>query len=562
MSLAALVAMYHLWWTRDRALYAGKGAEEQRAVVLERAGIPAKTLEMAEWVDVVWPLKAAYAASGAEVTLSYFKYLVLPRVPSGSNEYRIEEGEVLDAGIPTGVHKEVHPLFLTVAPTPRGLALSAAVLFSIAAGLCGFGLSLPEGVACALLVLCLASMLAKSYFHSYMPVGIFMFALGFVGLWMACARRHSGKPAADEPSTERGKWVRLLQWSARGVLLGSVLWAFLMAVVVVPDDWDAWAIWGPKAKVLLLGTGPLADVIHFGHPDYPLLWPSAWAFSAWCAGGWEEQWSKGWGTLFFMLTLWQMGRISFDFSGRRESKWIVPALFASMPAVPLIASWAYAEAALWLVLVCGFGRIMNFQKNGQVSDAAWAGVFAAAAALTKNEGALFFVMGLGSLILSHGKHKRKGVGAYSVIFAALYVPWLVWIRRGAELVPGASIGIQPSTWDLIWDRVFQGLSLIGRMWLDVRQWNIVAFAVLGLVLFLATCRSRTFFKYALIPLGLGIGSFAVIILRDGPLDWQIGTAWNRLTIQFFVLLLPALAAGFGLTRSGECACPKQRLEQE
>jgi len=80
-------------------------------------------------------------------------------------------------------------------------------------------------------------------------------------------------------------------------LIGLLIfvWSLLMAVIVVPDDWDAWAIWGAKAKVLALAQGPLENVIYFGHQDYPLLWPAVWAFSGWCSGGWEEHWSRGWG---------------------------------------------------------------------------------------------------------------------------------------------------------------------------------------------------------------------------------------------------------------------------
>ena len=79
-----------------------------------------------------------------------------------------------------------------------------------------------------------------------------------------------------------------------------------MSVVVVPDDWDAWAIWGSKARVLAQGTGPLYDVTRFGHPDYPLLWPTIWAFSGWLTGGWKECWSKGWGAVFLLFSVWEM----------------------------------------------------------------------------------------------------------------------------------------------------------------------------------------------------------------------------------------------------------------
>jgi hypothetical protein len=78
-----------------------------------------------------------------------------------------------------------------------------------------------------------------------------------------------------------------------GITILAVSAAFVMAVTSVPDDWDAWAIWGARAKVLALGNGPLEDVTWFGHADYPLLWPSLWACSGWCAGGWEEQWIRG-----------------------------------------------------------------------------------------------------------------------------------------------------------------------------------------------------------------------------------------------------------------------------
>jgi len=87
-----------------------------------------------------------------------------------------------------------------------------------------------------------------------------------------------------------------------------------MSVVVVPDDWDAWAIWGSRAKLLALGHSPLIDVTKFGHTDYPLLWPSIWSFSGWCAGGWEEQWSRG--ATLADDALW-LG-ISFSVAGKRQ----------------------------------------------------------------------------------------------------------------------------------------------------------------------------------------------------------------------------------------------------
>jgi hypothetical protein len=60
-------------------------------------------------------------------------------------------------------------------------------------------------------------------------------------------------------------------------------------------------------------------------------------------------------------------------------------------------------------------------------------------------------------------------------------------------------------------------------------------------------------------LGMLGGLGAVVLLHGDNWVWQLYVVWNRLTIQFFVLLLPVLAVGFG---RGECACPKRRLAQE
>jgi len=562
ISLVSLMAMYHLWWTRERTNYVGKSAEEQRAVVFERAGLPVQTLEMARQADAVWPLDVAYKAAGSEVSLSYFKYLLLPRIPSGSEKYRINERGGTFVLVPADGPVAAHLPFLTVDSTPRGLILSAMVLFAIAAGLSHFGLNLPEGVAGASLLLCASSLLLTPLFHSYMPIGVFICGLGVVGVWSVWRQSSSSDLMPAIGQMPVGRWAKGLQYMALGIVGGAVLWSLLMSVVVVPDDWDSWAIWGPKAKVLLLGTGPLSEVTYFGHPDYPLLWPSVWAFSSWCSGGWEDQWSKAWGVIFLVLVAWQVGDLSRFLSKRREAMWLAPAILLSMPAIPLIASWGYSEAPLWLMLICSFRRLMKWSGSGRLLDAVFAGLFASAAALTKNEGLLFAVLGLLWMASAVNKGKWRSTCAYAASFLVFYVPWVSWIRWGAELSPGKSLEMNPETFHLFMGRFIDSVALIGRMWVDVRQWNVVLVSALALTVIFSIRSWRTISRVVAIPIAMGMGTLAVIIMREGVLGWQIGTAWNRLTIQFFVLLLPALAAGFSRTHSSECACPKRRLEQK
>ena len=169
-------------------------------------------------------------------------------------------------------------------------------------------------------------------------------------------------------------------------------WGVLMSVVVVPDDWDAWAIWGAKAKVLALGRGPLTDVIYFPMPDYPLLWPAVWAFSGWCAGGWEEHWSRAWGPIFMALCAWEMGLILSRLTGRRSFGLLIGVSFLSIPMVPLLSSWSYAEAPLWLMISCCFGRLLLWKREMWDRHLMIAALFAAGAAYTKNEGLFFAVV--------------------------------------------------------------------------------------------------------------------------------------------------------------------------
>lgn len=548
VTLASLAAMYHLWWNRERVLYAGRSADEQRKTVVERAGIPAPTLELAKRADAAWPLDADYKADGSEVSLSYFKYLVLPRIPSGSEVYGIKERGGAYPLTPVDDTATSHRRFQTIEPTPRGLFMSALVLFAIAAGLSRFGFSVPEGMAGALLALCAMTVLLKPGFRSYAPVGVAMCVLGLAGAWVAWSRKNREGGLADRPSSiPLGKWERPLQWIAAAIVVGSIFWAFLMAVVVVPDDWDAWAQWAPKAKILLLSRGPLSEVKYFvpGSGDYPLLWPSVWAFSGWCAGGWEEQWSKGWGALFFALAAWQI-KILSDRSGNcRSAGWLFAALLASMPVVPLVASWGYAEAPFWLMLVCAMTRLLAWRSSGARRELWRAGLFIAGAACTKNEGLLFAALGIAWVGLC-GRRLRDimAVGLPVLLCAGAWKAYVILGMDASNHVANSLVAAQPGVAQWA-ERLATAGEYIGRQWTDVKQWNLVLPTSILVATWILLRGKGTDRLNLLLPLGMLSGLLAVVMLHGENWLWQLGVAWNRLTIQFFILLLPVLVAGFG-----------------
>ena len=544
-SLAALTGMYHLWWTRERALYLSKSVDDQRAAIFQRAGLPLETLDLAKKADAAWPVDIGYEAAGSEVRLSYLKYLLLPRSPFGSRGYRIEEHKKGYSLFPElkGNFKTLP--FSTTAPTPRGFMLSAAILLLAAAGLRRFGLSLPEGIGCALLLLCTMSVIAKGAFDSIDAAGWFMIVAGAAGLFAV------QRPPKRSPQNSRSGKKQLLILLVSAVLLGAVLWSFLMAVVVGPDDWDAWAQWGPKAKILALPGGKLPDVRHFvwGSGDYPLLWPALWAFSGWCAGGWEEQWSKAWGPFLFLLTAWQMGVLSFRFSRRIDAGLLTAAIFVSMPAVPLVASWAYAEAPLWLFLVCATGRMLLWQQSGKNTDLLLAALFAAGAACTKNEG-VFFVT-LSALWVIANSRRVRDLFLFlvpSMLTAGLWKAYAFW---GLDASNRAMKTVQAMDWN--WgqwlDILPAAAAHVLRIWSDVRQWNIVLPVVLLAAVWIFFKGFRKDRINLLLPVAFLAGLLAVVLSHGPDWSWQLGAAWNRLTIQGLAVLIPVLACGFSRSRS-------------
>lgn len=551
--------MYSLWWTRERALYLHKTPAEQRALVFERAGLPLDTLAMAGAIDHNWPETIRFTSKGSEVGLSYLLYLLIPRIPSGSSEYRIEMNDSYVLGIQplqpltsSVAVKTTRPVFHTVPPTAKGLVLSLLVL----CGLCYWialifprlKLSTPENLALASGLICLTVILVRGFMGTAVPAFQLMNGLGMAG-WLAAVFtwRSLKRTLFDRIDLGGEKVVKTsnaMFLMSFIIALLALIWCFLMAVVVVPDDWDAWAQWGAKAKVLAVARGPLSDVRYFvtGSGDYPLLWPAVWAFSGWLSGGWEEQWSKGWGAIFLLLSAWQMAHIVFKATGRMRYGVALAAIFLSMPAVPLVASWAYAEAPFLFMTTCAWGRLLPWRDQQNIDDLWMAGLFASLAAHTKNEGVLFALLALGWLIFNGPlKSCLKRASVYCLSFLVPYLPWFWYVRIHLGLEDHATQGIHlnPDAVVLALHRIVPALSHILNIWSDIRQWNLVLLGALPVAFYLFIKGDRNARLDILFPIALLAGFLAVMLFHPTELHWQLGAAWNRLTIQALCLLLLA-----------------------
>ena len=89
VSVVAIIALFHLWFTRERAMYWGRDVVAEQQALFKYIGFPKTILEGTYKIQGVWPETTRYSMSGDLNLLSYPVYLLLPRVPAGDSVARL-----------------------------------------------------------------------------------------------------------------------------------------------------------------------------------------------------------------------------------------------------------------------------------------------------------------------------------------------------------------------------------------------------------------------------------------------------------------------------------------
>jgi len=547
VSLAASAAMYSLWWQRERAVFLGVDPQGQREAIWKQAGLPDGVLALLPRLET-WPTDASYSIHGDTNRQSYLKYLLLPRVPRGSDRYVVDVDSLQIQGEGSERIREREAPLRGVSAPLGSLLIAAGITLLLRRLAHRSGMSVPEAFALSCLLIMMAVVASKAVLFTSFPACVVLSAVSVGGwLWQLTSVLRGQGTLQEEGECARpvrkvrADWrsVRFDRWELLFIvlLLSSLVWSVLMAVVVVPDDWDAWAIWGAKAKALALAVGPLRDVTYFGHGDYPLLWPAVWALSGWCGGGWEEMGSRIWGPVFMLMCSWEIIHVVWRNSDSRRAALLAAALFATIPMVPLVASWSYAEAPLWLMTICTYGCLSRWRSTGSTADIACAALFTVAAAMTKNEGVLFSALVVLWIFASRRQGRLGALGMLAAIFCCLYLPWVYWVKIHLALSSHATEGlhISPEILARAAERLPVALEVIGRMWMDPRQWNVVLWG-LALAMLYAMCRGEQREDF-LLPLGMLLAYCVIVVFHTADIYWQVGTSWNRLTLQAIPLSL-------------------------
>ena len=353
-------------------------------------------------------------------------------------------------------------------------------------------------------------------------------------------------PLASAPPFE---W----NWILRAALGVAVLFLILNVAEATEyqrnGDWDAWSIWNLRAKFLAGGaetwrravSPDLAGrLLGASHPDYPLL------TSAFLARCWQLAGSTGaeagivLGALFSLAALGVLGGALALLRGETLAL-AGMLLFAGSELYASQAGSQYADLPLALFITATLGSLAAARARGWHSGfLTLAGLMAAAAAWTKNEGIVFALLAAAAALL-------LGAGKRIAAFAAGLAPLAILVAAfRAILIAGVSTNTLPATlseavakladlgrWGQVSGSYARNLLDLGHPWAH----PLLLAAALALVLRFTAFERRTLAALLLMPLGLLAADFVVLLLTTADLAWHLSTATNRLFLQVFPAFL-------------------------
>ncbi|MBI4436843.1 MAG: glycosyltransferase family 39 protein [Candidatus Omnitrophica bacterium] len=259
------------------------------------------------------------------------------------------------------------------------------------------------------------------------------------------------------------------------------------------DLWDAWSIWGQKAKAFALRRSVdlsfFTDPSRFyAHQEYPLLLPLSESWIYLTLGKIDEQTVKLLFPLFtlsFLVLFWG----SFRREKSRQTSLLLVTLLATLPILLEYTLRAYAEIPLTLYYTLSTLYLYFWCKEGKGTDL-WIGVlFSAFSAWTKNEGGALFavnavIFGATRFLTSSSPVRRKILeGGILLLPLLLLLPWWLFLKKlgisSSEFFPqlkGAVLSTNFSRLPIVLKTFFWKL-------LDIQRWNFlwVGFFLFGAV---------------------------------------------------------------------------------
>lgn len=351
---------------------------------------------------------------------------------------------------------------------------------------------------------------------------------------------------------ERPVWFRRTVAAAFVFALFAAIYLAIQRVRIYPngDGWDAFAIWNLHARFLFLGGSQWRDgftaLLPGSHPDYPLLLPAAiahfWSYFAHddpripSAIGFAFTFATA-GVLFATLA----------FLRGRVAAMIGAIVLLSTPSFIEQGTAQYADVPLsffflaCVVLLCLGGEERERSSSGLL---ALAGVAAAFAAWTKNEGLLFLcALAFARVAILARRRTRTALASEisTTPLPAVLVPALLLILYYKHFVgvPGDLFSSPSASLHRLLDsaRYWAVIKWYVKGFFRFGHWFLLPVSLLLLALALSTSRDISLARQpgsrtAVFAIALTVGGyFLVFLITPYDIYWHLRFSLLRLFLQ-------------------------------
>ncbi len=363
---------------------------------------------------------------------------------------------------------------------------------------------------------------------------------------------HIGRESGENCT---GKFDHWLAWSLVILILANIIIFSMISIQKPHGDWDARAIWNLHSRFLYRGMERWSDyltpVLHWSHPDYPLLVPGAIA-RLWSVIGSELPLVPV--SIAFCFTFATVGLLVSgvgSLMGRTQGL-IAGTLLLGTPGFIFQGASQYVDIPLsffylaWTVLVSHCHRT-EYKSHCLFLAFSMAGC----AAWTKNEGVLFLLtVSIVYSVISISLDGRKEYARNLLFMVAGALPALVLLCIFKVHYAPANDILGNQSIAAIMNRItdIHRYIQIGRAFIsELIRFNHGMFVFMVLVLFL-TKPKLVMDRVTVIILSvlflMIIGHFCVYLISPQNLNFHLGTSLNRIVMQFLPMFLFIYCSAF------------------
>ncbi len=351
------------------------------------------------------------------------------------------------------------------------------------AGWCRLGVAYPFGLALVVI--------PTSYLALF-GVPVVFTAIGVGALVMlAAAARSRARPV-------RGRALgRRLRRPSSGGVLGGLLFLVLAVLLayaartfwVRPDlEWDSWAVWLAKARLLYTDPSAAPAALrsgNYGRTPYPIGLPTLEALGFKAMGRYDST-AIGLQLLLlacaFPVALWSLLRA-------RARTWMIALISIAIVGAPqilyqLLTRYADVPLGLFVGLGVAAGAAWLIGRPGETWLAGCFVAFLGMAGLLKSEGFLFALAGCAALAAgtAAGGHTARIRPAAKTIGAVLVVimPWRLYTSAYGLADPDYNLAnaVNPSYLAGHADRVWPAASELSRQLAKTSSWGLLTWVIL------------------------------------------------------------------------------------